>query len=54
MAVLRVEWEAGAEEFEIDDQTFEEYQESGVDIEYFFDTYISDVWPEKYAIILDD
>lgn len=53
MPRLIVEWDAGQEVFELDQQEYEEYLEAREDPDFYFDSYVSDVWPEKYARVVE-
>lgn len=53
MARLRVSWEAGEEWFELDEEDIEMWKESDEDTFMTFDAYISSVFPELEADVIE-
>lgn len=53
MPRIVIEWDAGEASFDIDYPEYGDFVESGESAEMYFDTYVSDVWPEKYVRIVD-
>lgn len=53
MPKITVEWDSGRQTWDLDDQEYEEFLESGDEPDMYFDAYVSDVYVEKYVEIIN-